>query len=89
MCDNESTSKDHTPPQSFFPKGHRNNLTTVTSCATHNEDTSLDDEYGRNILTASIENNQTSIDHFFDKSLRSFQRHYGYLKQRSACLDGE
>jgi len=80
MCENESTSKEHTPPQSFFPKGKRTNLITVPSCSTHNEETSMDDEYARNIVTSSIENNQTSIDHFFDKSLRSFQRHPGLVK---------
>ncbi len=80
MCDNERTSKEHTPPQSFFPKGQRDNLITVPSCSTHNEATSMDDEYARNIITASIENNQISIDHFFDKSLRSFQRHPGLVR---------
>ena len=74
MCDNESISVEHTPPRGFFPVGMRTNLITVPSCQTHNEDTSNDDEYVRNILTTSIENNQTSINHFFNKSLKSFQR---------------
>lgn len=77
MCDNESTSVEHTPPRSFFPTNMRTNLITVPACQTHNEDTSKDDEYVRNIITMSIENNQTSIDHFFDKSSRSFQRSPG------------
>lgn len=77
MCDNESTSIEHTPPRGFFPVGNRNNLVTVPACQTHNEDTSKDDEYVRNIITMSIENNETSINHFFDKSLRSFQRSPG------------
>jgi hypothetical protein len=74
MCDNESTSVEHAPPRGFFPTGKRINLITVPSCKAHNEDTSKDDEYVRNIITTSIENNQTSIDHFLDKSLRSYQR---------------
>lgn len=74
MCENESTSVEHTPPKSFFPSSMRTNLITVPACQTHNEDTSKDDEYVRNVITMSIENNQTSINHFFDKSLRSFQR---------------
>lgn len=74
MCDAESTSVEHTPPKSFFPSDKRINLITVPACKTHNEKTSNDDEYARNIITMSIENNQTSIDHFFDKSLRSFKR---------------
>ncbi|MBK9402923.1 MAG: hypothetical protein IPN57_00095 [Ignavibacteria bacterium] len=36
-----------------------------------------DDEYVRNVLTACIENNQTSNDHFLNKSLKSFQRNPG------------
>jgi len=79
LCDNESVSREHTPAQSFFPTGHRNNLVTVPSCTIHNENTSSDDEYVRNIVTTSINNNQTSINHFFDKSFRSFQRHPGLI----------
>lgn len=77
MCDEESTSVEHAPPKSFFPTDKRTNLITVPACRTHNEDTSKDDECVRNIITMSIENNQTSVDHFFDKSLRSFQRSPG------------
>ena len=74
FCDNESSSVEHTPPKGFFPKDMRNNLITVPSCPQHNEDTSKDDEYVRNIITMSIENNQISIDHFFEKSFKSFKR---------------
>jgi hypothetical protein len=77
MCDEENTSVEHVPPRSFFPTNMRNNLITVPACKTHNEDTSKDDEYVRNVITMSIENNQTSIDHFFDKSLHSFERSAG------------
>lgn len=77
MCNNDSTSVEHAPPRSFFPTDKRSNLITVPACKTHNEETSKDDEYTRNIITMSIDNNQTSIDHFFDKSLRSFQRSPG------------
>ena len=74
MCDNESTSVEHVPPRCFFPKDMRLNLYTVPACKIHNEDTSKDDEYARNIITMSIENNQTSIDHFFSKSFSSLKR---------------
>jgi len=74
MCDKEGTSVEHTPPRSFFPKGMRDELITVPSCSEHNQETSKDDEYVRNIITMSIENNQTSIDHFFNKSFKSFKR---------------
>lgn len=65
---------EHAPPKGFFPKNMRTNLITVPSCRLHNEDTSSDDEYVKNIVSMMIENNQTSIDHFFDKTLRSFKR---------------
>lgn len=74
MCKNESTSVEHTPPKGFFPKDMRKQLITVPACVDHNEATSKDDEYVRNIITMSIENNKTSIDHFFNKSYKSFKR---------------
>lgn len=74
MCNEPKTSVEHAPPKSFFPKEHRVNLITVPSCILHNENTSSDDEYARNIITVSINNNQESIDHFFSKSLKSFKR---------------
>lgn len=80
MCDQEGSSVEHTPPRGFFPKGMRSQLITVPSCQAHNQDTSLDDEYARNIITMSIENNQTSMDHFMDKSLSSFRRN-GVLRK--------
>jgi hypothetical protein len=81
MCDSDSTSVEHAPPRGFFPTGQRTNLITVPSCQSHNEDTSKDDEYVRNIITTSIENNQTSMDHFLDKSLRSYQRSPGLTSE--------
>ncbi|HFK5543534.1 TPA: hypothetical protein ACG0AR_000376 [Elizabethkingia anophelis] len=74
MCNKPKTSVEHAPPKSFFPKDHRVNLITVPSCISHNENTSSDDEYARNIITVSINNNQKSIDQFFSKSLKSFKR---------------
>jgi c-di-AMP phosphodiesterase-like protein len=74
MCGSTSTSVEHAPPKGFFPIGMRDQLITVPSCSLHNEDTSMDDEYVRNIITMSIENNQTSINHFLDKSFKSFKR---------------
>lgn len=74
MCNEPKTSVEHAPPRSFFPKANRVNLITVPSCISHNENTSSDDEYARNIITVSINNNQKSIDQFFSKSLKSFKR---------------
>lgn len=80
MCGKESSSDEHAPPKCFFPKGMRNQLITVRSCKVHNNDTSSDDEYARNIITMSIENNQSSIDHFMNKSLSSFRRNKALTK---------
>jgi hypothetical protein len=77
MCINDSTSVEHAPPKCFFPKEMRTNLITVPSCPIHNEETSKDDEYARNVITMCIENNQTSNNHFLDKSLSSFKRSIG------------
>ncbi len=45
-CTKESVSREHVPAQSFFPKGYRNNLITVPSCRKHNQDNSIDVEFG-------------------------------------------
>jgi hypothetical protein len=73
MCDAEATSVEHAPAKGFFPVGLRNNLITVPSCATHNEDTSADDEYARNRIVTSLHNNPTAHAHFMNKVFRSFQ----------------
>lgn len=46
-CSAPATTKEHVPPRCFFPKGSGLNLqlTTVPSCATHNNDKSSDDQY--------------------------------------------
>jgi len=73
FCSQDATSVEHAPAKSFFPKNLRTNLITVDSCPTHNELTSLDDEYVRNIIAMSIGNNKVAYDHFLDKCVRSFQ----------------
>ena len=44
-CSQPGTTKEHIPPQSFFPKDQRNQLLTVKSCALHNNKKSSDDTY--------------------------------------------
>ena len=51
-CDLPSTTREHVPPLGFFPRGFRNNLWTVPSCARHNLDNSLDVEYARNVIVS-------------------------------------
>lgn len=44
-CARPVTSKEHIPPQSFFPKDQREQLLTVPSCDLHNGEKSSDDAY--------------------------------------------
>ena len=73
LCDAEGTTREHVPPQSFFPDGFRDNLTTVPSCPQHNHSQSLDIEYVRNILTMSMGINELGND-VFKVTKRSFDR---------------
>jgi hypothetical protein len=50
MCAADATTREHVPPKSFFPRGHRDNLVTVPSCVAHNHDQSLDIEYVRTLI---------------------------------------
>jgi len=54
FCDAEASTREHFPPLCFFPESndysndmtdYRFNLMTVPSCAEHNNDRCLDDEY--------------------------------------------
>lgn len=74
MCDREATTREHTPPLSFFPDGRRVNLITVPSCKIHNNDNHLDVEYVRNIIVTDINSNQVARDMFANKVLRSYKR---------------
>lgn len=73
MCNEVATSREHAPPDCFFPAGMKKNLSTVRCCAAHNEETSSEDEYCSNWFTTSIQNNQTGLDHFLDKGACSLQ----------------
>ena len=74
LCGNKATSKEHVPAKCFFPddSSFRKQLITVPSCEIHNEDTSADDEYVRNVISGFILNNPVSSIQFFSKVLKSF-----------------
>ena len=72
-CGQPATTKEHAPPQSFFPKGHRNNLITVPSCAVHNNDNSQDVEYARNIISVTNGVNEVGTQHFLRKGVASLE----------------
>jgi hypothetical protein len=80
-CDQPATTKEHVPPRSFFPEGHRDNLMTVPSCEQHNNAISMDVEYTRNVLSTYFGTNTVGQQHFNDKALRSFDRSPALLYQ--------
>lgn len=82
ICGENGTSKEHAPAKSFFPEEaeFRRNLITVNSCSKHNEDTSKDDEYVRNIISMSLGNNPIAFKQFMRKTVESFKRNKGLLK---------
>ena len=74
LCDSKSTSVEHVPARSFFPKNKRFNLITVPSCEKHNLDTSLDDEYIRDVIAMAKGTNSIAVNHFRDKGIKSLQK---------------
>lgn len=52
-CGDEATTRDHIPPQSFFPKPAPSNLVTVPACFKCNNTFSGDEEYLRTILVSA------------------------------------
>lgn len=75
ICGQPATSQEHAPARCFFPKGEvKGILTKVDSCASHNEDTSKDDEYVRNIIAMTIGNNEVALSHFLQSCVKSFIR---------------
>ena len=69
LCGEPKLSVEHVPAKCFFPKdsAFRKNLITVPSCPKHNECTSKDDEYVRNIICMSIGTNAIAFKQFIDK----------------------
>jgi hypothetical protein len=73
MCNSESATGEHVPPDCFFPSGHKLNLITVPSCSEHNLNKSKDDEYVRSIIAPSIGNNLFGLQMASTKVNRSFK----------------
>jgi hypothetical protein len=72
MCEAPALTKEHAPPQSFFPKGFRRNLITVPSCADHNTKNSMDVEYVRNVISTQHGTNAVATS-AFETVKRSFE----------------
>jgi hypothetical protein len=64
MCNEPATGVEHAPAKCFFPKGYRQNLITVPSCALHNNSTSKDDEYVRGIIVTTSGTNDLAVKHW-------------------------
>jgi hypothetical protein len=73
-CGCPATSKEHVPAKAFFPKGLQQNLVTVSSCVRHNQNTSSDDEYVRNVIITCDQNNRLAYEIWKGKVKRSFIR---------------
>lgn len=73
ICGEAKCSVEHVPAKCFFPKdsASRQNLITVPSCTQHNECTSKDDEYVRNVICMSIGTNAVAFKQFIDKVHKS------------------
>lgn len=82
ICGQEAKSKEHTPARCYFPEKseYRKNLITVPSCKTHNEDTSKDDEYVRNLIAMSLGTNAVAYKQFLEKTIEGFKKSIGLLK---------
>ena len=69
----ETQKKEHVPPFTFFPKGYRENLVTVPSCAEHNNKySSLDEKF--QIFIKMFRTNEIAVDDFNDRVLRGLNR---------------
>jgi hypothetical protein len=64
MCNDPAVGFEHAPAKCFFPKGNRQNLITVPSCALHNNSTSKDDEYTRGIIVTASGTNELAVRHW-------------------------
>ena len=82
ICGSDATSREHVPAKCFFPDegSYRRQLITVRSCSVHNEDTSKDDEYVRNIIAMCIGNNATGFKQFIDRTVDSLKDSLGLAK---------
>jgi hypothetical protein len=78
MCPELATTREHAPPQCFFPDGFRKNLTTVPSCPEHNYGHSLDVEYTRNVICTQHGVNAAATA-VFETAKRSFENSPGLM----------
>ena len=79
FCGNPALTMDHIPPDGIFPYPKPQNLITVPACVPCNEQSSLDEEYFRAIITPAAFNNQWAEKLIYQKIIPGF-------KQKSALI---
>ncbi len=93
MCPAVATTREHAPPQCFFPEGYRKNLFVVPSCPLHNLSNSEDVEYVRNVICGQRGTNDVASLAFetakrsYDHTPALFARTLGEV--RTIVVDGE
>ena len=70
-CFAVATDREHVPARAFFPRGMRQNLLTVPSCAEHNAKNFQDVEYVRNLIVC-LEGLNVVGKRVFETARRSF-----------------
>ena len=84
-CSQKGVTKEHIPPKAFFPKGEKDQLLTVKSCLTHNNDKSKDDLYvlAQICMNASPSNRAREI--FLKKVKPQLDFNNGALRKKLAA----
>ena len=68
----DADTKDHIPPQSFFPTPRPNNLITVPCCEKCNNGNSQEDDYVRFILTSLLDRSPAGEKIWEEKIVRGY-----------------
>jgi hypothetical protein len=86
MCEKPALNREHAPPLAFFPRDVqlRQNLITVPSCLTHNNDNSHDVKYVRNIIVTDINCNEVGQRMFAERALPSYRENRKLTSQTFA-----
>lgn len=87
MCKNKATSVEHAPAKCFFPKKQRSQLITVPSCSFHNEKTSKDDEYVRNIFIGFAGAQDAGKQEVLATTFRSFDLSPSLKASVRSCME--
>lgn len=89
MCDDVGTTREHVPPDAFFPDGFRKNLWTVRSCPQHNLGNSKDVEYVFALIVNQLYAEGSAHAPSQEKVFRAFDKSSGLLHAvfKNARLD--